>query len=96
MIDINKIGQGLRELQKEIAQKVKLRRKEHKLTQTELSVKAGVSLGSLKRFETTGEISLLSLVKIAIVLDCTKEFHDLFVKRHYQSIQDVIKEAEEF
>lgn len=51
---------------------------------------SGVSLGSLKRFENTGEISLVSLLKLAIVLDCAEEFEQLFVKEHIMSIQEII------
>ena len=51
---------------------------------------SGVSLGSLKRFENTGEISLVSLLKLAIVLDCAEEFEQLFVKKHIMSIQEII------
>ena len=60
---------------------VRARRKEKKLTQVELSRLAGVSLGSLKRFEQTGNISLNSLIKIAFVLDCQEDFDSLFAKK---------------
>jgi len=80
------------EIAKEIAKAEKLKRKKRKLTQTELSMRAGVSLGSLKRFEQTGEISFVSLLKIAAVLDVTEQFADLFQSREYSSIQEVIDE----
>ena len=51
---------------------------------------AGVSLGSLKRFEQTGNISLDSLIKIAFVLNCQEDFESLFAKKGYSSIQEVI------
>ena len=44
----------------EIAGNVRARRKGAKLSQEALSAKSGVSLGSIKRFESTGEISLTS------------------------------------
>ena len=56
-----------KEIQLEIAKNVRKRRKELKLTQEEFSKKLGVSFGSIKRFENTGEISLFSLIKIAII-----------------------------
>ncbi len=76
----------------EIARRVQRKRKQHKLTQQQLSRKSGVSLGSVKRFERTGEISLTSLVKIAFVLDCEKDFDELFARKEYRSIQEVIDE----
>ena len=71
---------------------MRARRKEKKLTQVELSRLAGVSLGSLKRFEQTGNISLNSLIKIAFVLDCQEDFDSLFAKKGYSSLQEVIDE----
>ena len=73
-----------------IAEKAKAARKYMKLTQQQLSDKSGVSLGSLKRFERTGEISLSSLLKIALVLDSLKEFERLFDKPEYTSIKEIL------
>lgn len=53
-------------------------RRAHGLTQAELAARSGVSLGSLKRFERTGEISLTSLLRLAETLDSLGPFHDLF------------------
>lgn len=83
------------ELSKLIVKNLKQRRKEAKLTQAELSKRAGVSYGSVKRFEQTGEISLQSLLKIAVVLDCSDDFEQLFSKKHYHSIQEIIDEQNE-
>lgn len=44
------------------------KRKTLKLSQEELAKRSGVSFCSVKRFENTGEISLTSLLKIAVVL----------------------------
>ena len=75
-----------------IVEQMKKRRKEGKLTQEQLSRKAGVSLGSLKRFETSGEISLRSLIKLAIALGCEDDFSSLFAKKQYSSIQETLDE----
>jgi transcriptional regulator with XRE-family HTH domain len=70
------------------------RRKEAKLSQLELAQKAGVSFGSLKRFENQGEISLSSLIKIAFALGYEDDFNQLFSRKNYQSLSEVINEAE--
>ena len=57
--------------------KFKAKRKALKLTQQDLSTRADVSLGSLKRFETSGQISLESLLKLALVLECLGDFEGI-------------------
>ena len=52
-----------------------------------------MSLGSLKRFEREHQISLESLVKLAFALDCEDDFDELFSKRGYTSIEEVIADA---
>ena len=66
------------EINKKIAERIRLIRKRRKLSQERLSEKSGVSLGSVKRFERSGEISLFSLTKIAIALDLEQGLKDLF------------------
>ena len=78
------------ELGKMIALNVRVRRKAHKLSIKRLSEISGVSYGSIKRFESSGEISLKSLLKIAVVLDCAEAFEQLFAKAQPQSIQEII------
>lgn len=76
----------------DIAQKIVRLRKRKKITQKQLAVRSGVSLGSLKRFEQSGEISLQSLTKIAIALDVENELEDLFNNVPFASIEEVINE----
>ncbi len=58
----------------EIAQRHKTLRKQAGFSQTELAKRSGVSLGSLKRFEATGQISLESLLQLADVLNRLNDF----------------------
>ena len=81
-----------KEIAKDIANQEKEKRQHRKMTQKELSEKAGISLASFKRFEQTGEISFVSLIKIAEVLGETEAFKNLFNSKEYQSIQEVIDE----
>lgn len=50
-------------------------------TQKELSDRSGVSLGSLKRFEKSGQISLESLLKLGLILECLDDFESISQKR---------------
>lgn len=66
------------EVQKVIASRVRDLRLELNLSQQTLSEKSGVSYGSLKKFEQTGQISLESLLKLAVILGCMDDFKALF------------------
>lgn len=61
-----------------IVERVKERRKELKFSQKELAKRSGVSYASIRRFESTGEISFNSLLKIASVLNALADFCTLF------------------
>ncbi len=78
------------EIAKNLAEKIKQRRKRLKISQESLAQKSGVSLGSIKRFETKHEVSLQSLIKIAIALDLDSSFENLFSNKTYTSIDEVI------
>lgn len=80
------------EINKEIAAHVRTVRKRRKISQVKLSEKSGVSLGSVKRFESTGEISLLSLTKIAIALNVEQELKQLFSNVPYLSLEEIENE----
>ena len=73
-----------------ISSNARVRRKKRKLSMARLAEMSGVSLGSIRRFEKTGEISLKSLLKIATVLDCADEFEQLFKQTKPESIQEII------
>ncbi len=82
------------EMNQKLADRLKNIRKRRRMTQEELSVQSGVSYGSIKRFETTGKISLLSLTKLAVALGCSDEINNLFTEVPYRSIEEVIRENE--
>ncbi|MBR2834734.1 MAG: helix-turn-helix transcriptional regulator [Coriobacteriales bacterium] len=77
---------------REIAQREKTRRRKLGINQKELASLSGVSLGSIRRFEQTGSISLESLVRLARVLECEDELSTIFSKPAYRSIEEVINE----
>ena len=87
------IGETPEELDQKLAQRVRKIRKRRSITQEKLASISGVSYGSIKRFETTGQISLLSLTKIAIALDLADELRNIFTQVPYKDIQEVINET---
>lgn len=88
MIDLDQQTPG--EVSRALSERVRKRRKERGFTQAQLARKAGMSLGSYKRFEQTGQIALASLIKVAFALGYEDDFEALFAKRGYASIQEVI------
>ena len=79
MISVNMMTPS--EMQKRVASRARDRRLELNLSQQTLSEKSGVSYGSLKNFEQTGQISLESLLKLAVILGCMDDFNALFVHK---------------
>lgn len=61
------------------------------LKQTELSERSGVPLGTLKRFERTGEISLSGLLALAEALDALEGFRLLFPRPEPKTLDDLAR-----
>lgn len=78
------------EIAKELIEKIKQHRKKLKISQAQLATKSGVSLGSIKRFESKYEISLNSFIKILIALNLEQDLENLFTQKNYNSIDEVI------
>jgi transcriptional regulator with XRE-family HTH domain len=84
MISINFITPH--DMKKEIAYRFRNRRLELNLSQQTLSKKSGISYSSLKKFEQTGQISLESLLKLAIILSFIDDFMELFAPKSTNTI----------
>ena len=76
-----------------LKQRFKEKRLFFQLTQEGLAKRSGVSLGSIKRFEREGEISLKSLLKLALVLECLDDFSNVANEKPIQidSIDQLLK-----
>jgi len=66
------------DIQSALAERFRKLRKAKGYSQAEMAQRSGVSLGSLKRFELTGQISLESLLKLAHLLDRLEDFMKVF------------------
>ena len=87
------IWETAEELDLKLAQRVHNIRKRRSISQEKLASMSGVSYGSVKRFESTGQISLLSLTKIAMALDIADELRNIFSQVPYRDIKEVINET---
>lgn len=79
------IESSVGEIQRALASRIRQRRLEKNLTQDELASRSGVSLASYRRFESTGEISLKSLILVAKTLNISDDFSALFNRAAYTS-----------
>ena len=61
-----------------VAQRAKKLRLEQNITQQELAGRVGIAIGTVKRFEKSGEIQFNHLLRIALVLGRLDEFSDIF------------------
>lgn len=89
----NFIWETAEELDQKLAQRVRNIRKRRSISQEKLASMSGVSYGAIKRFETSGQISLISLTKIAMALDIADDIRNLFTTVPYRDIQEVINET---
>ncbi|MEA3288102.1 MAG: helix-turn-helix transcriptional regulator [Candidatus Marinimicrobia bacterium] len=74
-----------------IAERMKAFRISQNVTQATLAHRSGVSLGSIKRFESQYKISLANLLRIAQVLEALEAFHHLFPTMEYRNMDDLLK-----
>jgi transcriptional regulator with XRE-family HTH domain len=81
------------QIRQELAQKIRVLRKQKKYSQLELAQRANVSLGSYKRFEKSGQISLEALLRIALILDRLDEFEKLFIPNDMAEIEKLFRNA---
>ena len=79
----------------ELALRVKNRRLAQKLTQEGLANRSGVPFGTLKKFERTGQISLISFVKLVTALGDEGTLEKLLLKPKFDSIDEVLKRKKE-
>ena len=84
------IWETAEEINENLAKRIRNIRRRRRISQERLSEISGVSLGSVQRFESTGNISLLSLTRISIALDLADEIRNIFAEVPYQSIEEVI------
>ena len=87
------IWETAEELDQKLADRVRNIRKRRSISQQKLAKMSGVSYGSIKRFETTGQISLISLTRIAMALGIADELRNIFSKVPYRSMEEVLNET---
>lgn len=80
------------EIMKVVAGNVRAMRLGRNISQKDFASKVGIALPTYRRFESTGEISMRKLVEIAKFFDLAGDIKNLFTKREYSSIEEVLSE----
>lgn len=78
-----------------LAGNVRAMRLARNISQKEFASRVGIALPTYRRFETSGEISFRKLVEIAKFFDLADDIKNLFAKREYSSIDEVLNEKPE-
>lgn len=80
--------------QEQIAENLQKLRLQNGLTQEGLAKRSGVSLSSLRKFEQKGTISLISFLKLSMVLDCLENILNAtkLPNKEYTSIDEVLSD----
>ncbi len=79
------------EMAENVAKRFRKVRASKKITMKALSESSGVPYSTIRRFESTGEISFLSLVKMTSALGEDREITELFADPVPQTIEEVIR-----
>lgn len=72
--------------------KVQKIRKDLKLSRRALSVKSGVSEATIKRFENTGSITLIGLLKLLEALERLNEFDEIIEPRDEERLRKLFED----
>ncbi|TVP75147.1 MAG: helix-turn-helix domain-containing protein [Gemmatimonadales bacterium] len=86
--------QGPDEMARTLANRVKALRLQRGWTQAELAERAGIALSTYRVFERHGRISLVRLLRLAIVLDSRAGFDRLFAPAPARSLAELERRTE--
>lgn len=73
-----------------LASRVKNRRLAQSLTQEGLAGRSGVPFGTLKKFERTGQIALVSFIRLVTALDDEAALENLLLEQKFASLDEVL------
>lgn len=83
------------QVSRELAAKLRRLRLDRGFKQSTLAERSGVSLGSLRRFESTGKISLHSLLKLAFTLHRLGDFDEILQPPPARSTEELHRQEQD-
>ncbi len=78
------------DIAKTLGERLKSRRLIMNLSQQGLSLRSGVPLGTLKKFENSGAIALVSFVRLLVALREEAGLDGLLTEPEFESLEDVL------
>ena len=78
----------------EIALRLKNRRLAQNLTLEGLARRSGVALGTLKKFERTGQIALVSFIRLAITLKDEAALENILLEQKFETLDEILQSGE--
>ena len=76
----------------DLAKRLRARRLARNLTQEGLARRSGVALGTLKKFERSGAISLVSFIRLAVALGEEAGLERLLADEEFETLEQVLSE----
>jgi len=74
----------------ELASRVRSHRLAQSLTQEGLSSRSGVPLGTLKKFERTGQIALIAFIRLIVALGDEAALEKLLLEQKFETLDEVL------
>ena len=74
----------------ELASRVKNRRLAQNLTQEGLAARSAVPFGTLKKFERTGQIALVSFIRLVTALGDEAALENLLLEQKFETLDEVL------
>ena len=75
----------------EIALRLRNRRLAQNLTLEGLARRSGVALGTLKKFERTGRIALVSFIRLVITLKDEAALENILLEQKFETLDEVLQ-----
>ncbi len=75
----------------QLAARSKARRLAQNLTLEGLARRSGVALGTLKKFERTGQIALLSFIRLVITLKDEWALENLLLEQKIETLDEILR-----
>ncbi len=77
----------------ELAVRLKNRRLAKNLTLVGLARRSGVALGTLKKFERTGQIALVSFIRLVVTLNDEAALAGLLLEQKFETLDEVLQSS---